>query len=278
MYLQHLENQFDELRNHRFQCVWKLLGIDSPSDSVDVWRWCFAVIDAYESSTEQDPSIEKIYQQIQRTSQQTVSGRGARSTMEEDKSTVLQAIFAVLCWLSATLKPILELNTARQLQLASGSDVSDVENTLSAASTILVGENCSQSYSSGDIRRPTSKMFNFYQHRTENMNNRESEHGNARQTFAYNFEDILYEPSLNYHSLSTIGGIKIKWVDTVTAHLVLNRATRELSVYRYPSFCIAKIVAKDEIRVIKRYVHKVANSRPKKRVLCSAFFGSFVPG
>lgn len=251
IFFQHLEKEFEELLRPRFNCVWALLGKEI-INAVDVWHWCFAVIEAYESSSDRDPSIEKIYQRLQRISQQSNGSRERLPTTEKDKSSILVAIFAVLCWLSATLKPVLEPKTTTRLQLDSSPDASDEETTSSQASIALVGQNCSQNYSSGDIRRPTSKMFHFYQHQTDDIHFSEYENGNARQTFPSNFEEILYEPSLNFYSLSTIGGIKIKWVDKLTAHLTLNRATRELSVYCYPSFCASKIIAQHQVDVIER--------------------------
>lgn len=255
-----MESHFEELLASRFECIWKLLGRDIPSTSVDVWHWCFAVIDAYETSIDDDPSIERIYQKL------VDSGARYLPTTEE-KRYILQAMFAVLCWTSATLKPVLGTEAIRSPRAIIDPDASDEETDISVASTALLAENCLRTFSSTDLRRPTSKMFNSYRVWPHNTANLEPEYSGIRapdiatQAPSCNLEDVLHEPSLNYGSLSTISRVRIKWVDTLTAHLAFDRATRELSVYRYPSFCVAKILSKHKVKVLERYVHKIKLTR-----------------
>ncbi|PWY95534.1 hypothetical protein BO94DRAFT_580724 [Aspergillus sclerotioniger CBS 115572] len=43
--------------------------------------------------------------------------------------------------------------------------------------------------------------------------------------------------TFNAYNLSSITGIRIKWVDTLACHLAFNASTRELSLFQCPSFC-----------------------------------------
>lgn len=184
---------------------------------------------------------------------------------EDDKNYTLQAIFAILCWTSATLKPILGKRTVDRPQLTSDQDISNEEATSCLGSITFLAENCSRVYSSIDSpansRRPTSKMFHSYRLRTGSDDDHEPESsaylsiGVFSQAPGYYQEDMLYESSLNYASLFSIGCIRIRLVDTLTAHLAFDSTVRELSVYRYPSFCVAKIIAGRKIKILERCVH-----------------------
>ncbi|KAH8813002.1 hypothetical protein F5884DRAFT_856290 [Xylogone sp. PMI_703] len=48
---------------------------------------------------------------------------------------------------------------------------------------------------------------------------------------------VLYVASLNFHTLSQLGSIRIAWVDTVTAHLNFDITNLTLFLFRFPSFC-----------------------------------------
>ncbi|RAK81446.1 uncharacterized protein BO72DRAFT_368832, partial [Aspergillus fijiensis CBS 313.89] len=43
--------------------------------------------------------------------------------------------------------------------------------------------------------------------------------------------------TFNAHALQSIAGIKIKWTTSLSCHLEYNSTTREISVYRFASFC-----------------------------------------
>jgi hypothetical protein len=44
---------------------------------------------------------------------------------------------------------------------------------------------------------------------------------------------------LNCFTLSVLGGVTIRWVDTMSSHLEFDQAGRHLFLFRYPSFCQA---------------------------------------
>ena len=158
---------------------------------------------------------------------------------------VLRAIFAVLCWTSATLKPLLD-DQATAVTTYAANPV-DVQKFLWA-------ENSSQKYSSKDLRRPIGKMFCSFRNYTEGGEESNYSVSSGIQSSGSSSDDILYESSLNYFSLYTIGRVKLKWVDTLTSHLAFDHSTRTLSVFRFPSFCMTNVLRKHEVKVIEKYV------------------------
>jgi hypothetical protein len=122
-------------------------------------------------------------------------------------------MFAVLCWVTAFLEPVLE---------ESAPD----------ATLHLTALNSARRYTARDTRQPLSKMF--YSFRESALPTMDPQGGQvnpgptSRDPSPYpspparGFDnDVLYESSLNYFTLRTIGRVKLKWVDTLMAHLAL---------------------------------------------------------
>ncbi|KAL6401120.1 hypothetical protein AUP68_16844 [Ilyonectria robusta] len=139
------------------------------------------------------------------------------------------------------------------------SHAADEEDSVLRESTVLYAENCSRIYSSSNLRRPASLMFRTYRRQALTSVNQGDFAFTSLdpQPAGNNFEDMLYEPSLTYESLHMIGRVRIKWVDTLTAHLSFDRATRELSVYCYPSFCVAKILSEENVEILQSITGKL---------------------
>lgn len=56
------------------------------------------------------------------------------------------------------------------------------------------------------------------------------------------------DPSqINAHILSSFLHIKFHWVDTIALHLDFNRSTRTLSLFRFPSMCIAQLASEGSL-------------------------------
>lgn len=51
----------------------------------------------------------------------------------------------------------------------------------------------------------------------------------------------LYKPRLGYDCLAEFGGVKLKFVDCILDHLGFDRPSRTLSIYRFPSLCLAHL-------------------------------------
>jgi hypothetical protein len=255
VFFRHLESQFRELMEPCFNPIWLVIGRNAPRAPTEVWHWCFAVINAYKASSTPDPSIESIHNRLCHPKGQKRSEEEAK-VLSANRECILQAIFAVLCWTSGTLTPLLGDRALQQQNLSKHVD-QDMSDEVDA-NICLLAENCAHIYSASELRRPTSKMFYAYLGRSDENSGSASVKANSQswensRTSELIFEDMLHVSSLNYSSLSTIGGVRIKWVNVLTAHLAFNRAKRELSVYQFPSFCVAKILSQHRVDVLERY-------------------------
>ncbi|KAK2595620.1 hypothetical protein QQS21_006667 [Conoideocrella luteorostrata] len=262
VFLDHLERAcFPQLLQPQFGTVWTLLGKDSPADPADCWHWCLEVVEVFQELhlKDDDPSLESAYLAL--------LSRGTRnfdlSTQERDQ--VLQAIFSVLCWFSATLTPVCgDPKDTGKLAAAKPNETRKFP---------LSAENGGRIYSSGEFRRPASKMFYNFQTCETNGFGQSCCCGQPSSAADLHFQNsssgmpggrsdgnILYESSLNYFSLFKIGRVKLKWVDTITSHLIFERSTRTLSLFRFPSFC-AMSIKKRENTTIEKLTAKLLPSR-----------------
>lgn len=192
------------------------------------------MIKIFQAIRESDASIEKVYERLVDD-----AGQPLADVKAGEKVHVLRAIFAVLCLTSATLKPI--MNDELDSTTCDAAIPGVIQNSAS-----LTAENSFRKYSSKDLRRPVSKFF--YSFRNHDLE--EPEHGNS--SGAQSSSDVLYESKLNYFSLFTIGQVKLKWVDTLSGHLAFDTATRTLSIFCFPSFCVANILRQHDVKVLKK--------------------------
>ena len=51
----------------------------------------------------------------------------------------------------------------------------------------------------------------------------------------------LEAPMLHYYTLKHVGRIRIHWVDSLDRHLSFDSSQRRLSLFRFPSFCLANV-------------------------------------
>ncbi len=62
----------------------------------------------------------------------------------------------------------------------------------------------------------------------------------------------------NAHFLTSIGGLNIKWIDSLACHLDLDPDSNTLFLFRYPSFCATTICLEKETAMHKSVVHACA--------------------
>lgn len=60
--------------------------------------------------------------------------------------------------------------------------------------------------------------------------------------------------NLSYYTLSKLAGLRIEWVESLSRHLELNKSTRTLKVFRFPSFCMLLCLAGSENTFMQRCV------------------------
>lgn len=56
----------------------------------------------------------------------------------------------------------------------------------------------------------------------------------------------VHASSFNAFTLTAVAGIRIKWVDALACHLEFNSTTKELSLFRFPSFCQSILLQSSE--------------------------------
>lgn len=56
----------------------------------------------------------------------------------------------------------------------------------------------------------------------------------------------VHARSFNAFTLTAVAGIQIKWVDALACHLEFNSTTKELSLFRFPSFCQSMLLQSSE--------------------------------
>lgn len=74
------------------------------------------------------------------------------------------------------------------------------------------------------------------------------------------FNDISGD-SFNAHFLTTVGGVQIRWIDNLSCHLEFDSSSNTLYLFRYPSFCIANLLA-SERRQHAVPIHACASPNP----------------
>ncbi|KAI1407009.1 hypothetical protein F5Y13DRAFT_195811 [Hypoxylon sp. FL1857] len=71
------------------------------------------------------------------------------------------------------------------------------------------------------------------------------------------------DPSiLNAHLLTTIGGITVSWSDCLACHLELDKNSRTLYIFRYPSFCLATLKNQSADGNVRSVIHSCASDVP----------------
>jgi hypothetical protein len=61
--------------------------------------------------------------------------------------------------------------------------------------------------------------------------------------------------SFNAHLLTSVGGVNIKWIDTLPCHLEFDALSNTLFLFRYPSFCIANLPPRKAEHIRKSVIH-----------------------
>lgn len=64
--------------------------------------------------------------------------------------------------------------------------------------------------------------------------------------------------SCNAYLLTSIGGLNIKWIDSLACHMDLDRDSSTLFLFRYPSFCAANICSEKGNALHKSVIHACA--------------------
>lgn len=168
-----------------------------------------------------------------------------RSSPSSSQNAYLVAIFSVLCWATMTLPPKLDWKA----------------DFNGAAPSLMVDR---PPFQQDGLRlesvkeRPIPALFRQF-HRTmvttrwkhpigdANANNSSTKASNAACSPTSATSATALEVScLNYASLRDIAKIRLVWSSDLTSHLDFDATKRELSIFRFPTFCMLNALAEEE--------------------------------
>ena len=76
---------------------------------------------------------------------------------------------------------------------------------------------------------------------TDSNDHREDQSRDVERAGVHGGAGMIYENTVNFDSLSTIGGLTVRWVDSIANHLVFDQENHVLCVFRFPTFSAAMI-------------------------------------
>ncbi|RGP66017.1 hypothetical protein FSPOR_6843 [Fusarium sporotrichioides] len=189
----HLERMSSLLVTHKYDVINEILGSRGSPNQHQCWKWCFAVLAASQKLARDNTTIDGIYNQLVRDHDM------ARSTplrLTQDRlHEARRAIFAVLCWISATLTPLLE----KQPAISSGSGT-----TVTPSTPTPWVQNSDHVLPNSDFKRPTAKIFRGFR---AMINDHAAGTAMIYPTGVH--EDAILESRITYISLHRIGHVRL---------------------------------------------------------------------
>lgn len=217
-YCRCLEVSLQPLSTNDYASVWSAIGVTAPKDADDLWMFAILAVRTLRRLDDRrtDSSIDEVWDEIVPLH----PGReGSTDDSREITDACFIALFAILCLSTMTLPPYLMAasdETFPSLQLQRGCGGLKIDFA----------------------QRPIPKVFENLQKTMKKSRWRHPICGSnvGRST-------PLHVPSLNFAALAEICKIRIVWVDNISKHLDLDAANRELSMFKFPSFCATVTVS-----------------------------------
>ncbi|KAL4900843.1 hypothetical protein BDW74DRAFT_91076 [Aspergillus multicolor] len=211
VYCQHLEAEYDRLSADPTSQTMRSL-IHAPATC---WSWYSTIINAWGTlgpNERENPTLEQL-----------IAPYISNHTTTEQKASIMQAFVNTFCLVSASLAPSIPVAPPEPALTRSEPQVF----TLKAK---YAGRYCSA------VRSDSEHMQQLFSHFGKSRSVPQDNSG------VNNRSEFLSIAKVNFACLSTIGRVRLEWVDTMSAHLLFDHRTRTLSVYSYPSVCVACIL------------------------------------
>jgi hypothetical protein len=170
-----------------------------------------------------------------------------RSSSSSSRNAHLVAIFSVLCWATMTLPPKLHWK----------ADFNGAAPSLMVDRPPFQQEGLRME----SVKRPIPALFRQF-HRTmattrwkhpigeinanNSSNKSNSTMGSSSSTTTWASATALEVSCLNYASLKDIAKIRLIWSNDLTSHLDFDAKKRELSIFRFPTFCMLNALAEEQ--------------------------------
>ncbi|KAI1420539.1 hypothetical protein F5Y12DRAFT_788172 [Xylaria sp. FL1777] len=235
----YLEDCFQPFLTEEYAVIWSTIGLPQPQVTSHCWVLFQAVSRATSRLDDAGYSIEDVWESIKLSLDGDVelgSGGGSPIMPGAAQDSCLIAVFAVLCWGSMIVQPKLAWSDA-----------------LAGPSLAIHQLPADQQGLKMDfVRRPIPAVFrNFQKAIARRQPTRRPVTGEAA---------VIFVSTINYHSLRTIGNVRLKWVDNMSCHLEFDSRTRTLSVFRFPSFCALTTIAGDRGVLVEELVRALCSN------------------
>lgn len=224
------------------KAIWDVMKIEYTTDHTQKWEWCAHVIETCRSLQNSNPTVGALATEF-------LSAHGKpniifRELDEHLQFAIVEALLHTLCWLSATIMPVVEKHDLVDVRTSKGTAKAFSLTALYNGKTII----CSVALNS-----TLSDIFHRINQAAVPTPMDEGGMDGNRLTCATG--DVLHEPCVTYASLRKYAGVRLKWVSTLSEHLSLDRNTNVLSVFRYPSVCAVRVLNRNKCEVIAKYVN-----------------------
>ncbi|KAI9668930.1 MAG: hypothetical protein M1829_005242 [Trizodia sp. TS-e1964] len=223
----HVEDCFQPLLTEQYAGVWPALDLPTPLAASHCWALFRAVCSTVGRVGDDGYSIEEIWRLLATApaadaAADLTAGAAAAAGEEAgpDHGTQgIMAVFAVLCWGTMLLQPKLTWSDPTVAACLAVHELPAKRDTLKMSF----------------VRRPIPAVFRGF--RTALARHRLPPRPAAHDAA------VLFVSTINYHSLRTIGKVRLQWVDSMSCHLKFDSRTRSLSLFRFPTFCALTAIA-----------------------------------
>ncbi|KAF2722642.1 hypothetical protein K431DRAFT_266215 [Polychaeton citri CBS 116435] len=227
----HLEDCFRPLLNKDYSGVWSTLGVPPPRSTSDCWILLRAVSKVAADIGDEGHSIEDVRNMIEISPGVDMQGTPPAALPDTQDSHCLIAIFATLCWSSMIFRPDLAWDLALEAPCLA---VHQSQTNRSSLKMTFV-------------ERPIPVVFRNFQ--------KALDHRRLPRKPTRDDGTTLFVSSFNYHSLRTIGKVRLIWIDNLSGHLTFEPKTRTLHVFRFPSFCALMTILGDRSVLFEKLIH-----------------------
>jgi hypothetical protein len=211
-YCRYLETCFEPLLADEYASVWSAIGEQRPKSAAGCWLLFDTLCSAIRMLSV-DSSIEDVWAVL---CPPTPVGSPMAAPNMHARDPCFIAVFSVLCWASMTLQPRL-----------CWTDFKDrpsfmVQRRLSNSDGLRMES----------VKRPIPALFRQFR-RTMPITRWQHTIGESKT----DTPTALEVSCLNYASLKVMAKINLVWVNDLTCHLEFDAPNRQLSIFRFPSFC-----------------------------------------
>ncbi|KAF2228144.1 hypothetical protein BDZ85DRAFT_12283 [Elsinoe ampelina] len=218
-YCRYVELSFVAIMDPKFDAAWSKVGRSRPLKLAECWEWVATVAKAMPLQLT-DGSISEVWQDL--------SARSAASTSTTSDSPAGNLIlFATLLWTTMVFTPFIPSDLDASTAQLQARRQDGTVHTLKDDS----------------FERPLPTTFRQLR---RIMGAKRWQHLIGEDEKDELTPTSLFPSSLDYGSLSDICDVSIKWSDDLCSHLSLDPITRQLSIFRFPSFCAMSCNIKDD--------------------------------